>query len=247
MPILNDSNMNAHKVAGSSYGFSAKRIEHLGASEYTLVSIAADVSGSVSVFKREIEKCVKEIVRACRHSPRADNLMMRFTTFDSNVTEVHGFRPLNECDEDKYEGTIRIGGMTALYDATHNAVVSATTYGKDLTDHDFDVNSIAFVITDGGDNASVLTVKDLNKALARAVTSEAVESMVSILVGVNVADPTLSQYLEDLKDEAGFSQYVELSDAKEKTLAKLATFVSRSISAQSQALGSGAATAALTF
>jgi uncharacterized protein YegL len=137
--------------------------------------------------------------------------------------------------------------MTALYDATHNAVVSATTYGKDLTDHDFDVNSIAFIITDGGDNASVLTVKDLNKALGRAVTSEAVESMVSILVGVNVADPTLSQYLEDLKDEAGFSQYVELSDAKEKTLAKLATFVSRSISAQSQALGSGAATAPLTF
>jgi hypothetical protein len=93
MPILNESNMNAHKVAGSSYGFSATRIEDLGASEYTLVSIAADVSGSVSVFKREIEKCVKEIVRACRHSPRADNLMMRFTTFDSKVTESTVFDP----------------------------------------------------------------------------------------------------------------------------------------------------------
>ena len=247
MPILHCTDMNQHNLAGSSYGFSAKRLDSLGASEYTLVAVTADVSGSVAPFRLNIETCVREIVRACRHSPRADNLMLRFTTFDSGVTEVHGFRPLGECDEAKYKGTIRIGGMTALYDAGHNAVEAAITYGKALTEHDFDVNTIVFVITDGGDNSSVMTAEHLRQALERAVTSEAVESMVSILVGVNVADPTLSRYLSDLKDKARFTQYVELNDAREKTLAKLATFVSRSISAQSQALGTGAATPALTF
>ena len=106
MPIFKGKDMNDHKLAGSSYGFSAKRIDDLGASEYTLVAIAADVSGSVSSFKKEIESCVREIVRACRHSPRADNLMLRFTRFDSRVSEVHAFMARH--------------GMWLLLDAFHD-------------------------------------------------------------------------------------------------------------------------------
>ena len=246
MPILKDKDMTQHRIQGSSYGFSAKRVDHLGASEYTLVVIAADVSGSVAPFRDQIEACVKEIVRSCRHSPRADNLMLRLAIFDSKVTEKHGFRPLTECDLDRYDGSIKVGGLTALVDGAHNAVESAVRYGKDLTAHDFDVNAIVFVISDGADNSSVLTPQDVRGALEGAVTNETVESMLSVLVGVNVAEPDLAGYLRDFKDEAGFSEYVELEHADAKTLARLATFVSRSISAQSQALGSGAS-AALTF
>jgi len=247
MPLLNDSDMEDHNIGGSNYGFSAKRIDELGASEYTLVGITADVSGSVASFRDEIEKCVKEVVKSCRHSPRADNLMMRFSTFDNKLAEVHGFKPLSECNEADYDGSIVIGGMTALYDAADNMVESVTRYGKDLTKNDFDCNAIVFVITDGADNASALTTKGVKKALERAVTSEALESIVSILVGVNVQDPVLSQYLQDFQNEAGFTQYVELNKADAKTLAKLAEFVSKSISSQSQALGTGGASQSLSF
>lgn len=247
MPVLNDENMENHALGGSNYGFSAKRIDDLGASEYTLVGIAADVSGSVANFRDEIEKCVKEIVKSCRHSPRADNLMLRFTTFDSRMTEFHGFKPLTECNEADYDGSIQIGGMTAMFDAAENMVSSVTRYGKDLTKNDFDCNAIVFVITDGADNSSALTVNGVKQALETAVTSEALESIVSILVGVNVQDKMLSDYLDEIHKKAGFTQYVELEKADSKTLAKLAEFVSKSISSQSQALGTGGPSQSLSF
>ena len=53
--------------------------------------------------------------------------------------------------------------------------------------------------------------------------------------------------IEDFHKAAGFTQYVELGSADEKTLAKLADFVSQSISAQSQSLGTGGPSQSLTF
>lgn len=246
MPKLTDG-MSAHALKGSNYGFSAKRIEDLGATEYTLVAITGDRSGSVAQFQKEIEDCIKEIVKACQHSPRADNLMMRLTTFDSQLDEVHGFRPLSECNLDDYTGAVHPGGMTALYDAACNAVDSAVHYGEALTKNDFDVNAIVFVLTDGMDNRSTFQAPHVKDALGNAVQSEALESVVSILIGVNVTDPQVSQYLKDFHQNAGFTQYVELGDAKANTLAKLADFVSRSISAQSQALGTGGPSQSLSF
>ena len=61
----------------------------------------------------------------------------------------------------------------------------------------------------------------------------------SVLIGVNVTNPTLAAYLSSFKTDAGFTQYIELDNATAGKLAKLAEFVSKSISAQSQALGTG--------
>jgi hypothetical protein len=234
-------------VNGSHYGFSAARIDDLGAAEYTLVGIAADTSGSVASFLGDIERCVRDAVVACRRSPRCDNLMLRVTAFDSSVDELHGFKPLGECSPDAYQGRLRSGGSTALYDAAHNAIESLCRYGQDLTKNDFAVNAIVFVVTDGMDNASKLDAPSVKRALEQAVRGEALESVVSILVGVNVQDPSVSQYLSDLRASAGFTQYVEIGQASSDALAKLADFVSRSISAQSQALGTGQASQTLTF
>jgi hypothetical protein len=123
MPILDSSNME-HHIDGTGYGFSATRIADLGASEYTLVGIATDASGSVADFRGEIEACVQQIVKACRRSPRTDNLLLRLVTFDDRVQEVHGFRPLSECNPDDYHGSVVIGGTTALFDAATNVVES---------------------------------------------------------------------------------------------------------------------------
>ncbi len=246
MPIF-ANNMDDHKLGGSTFGFSAKRIADLGATEYTLVGIAADTSGSVDAFRPEIEACVKEIVKSCRLSPRADNLMLRLVTFDDRLTEVHGFRPLLECNGDDYTNCIKPGGMTALYDASCNLTDSIAAYGKQLAESDYGVNAIVFVITDGEDNRSAMTAMELKKALVNAVQSEALESIRSVLIGVNVKDARVSKYLAALQVDAGFSQYVEIGDANEKSLAKVAEFVSKSISAQSVSLGSGGPSQALTF
>lgn len=246
MPIFTDT-MDNHSIQGSNYGFSAKRIEELGATEYTLVGIACDASSSVLGFRDDLEACVKEIVKACARSPRSDNLMLRLLQFNRELHEIHGFRPLTECNTDDYTGAIQPRGTTSLYDAACNLTESLALYGTDLAKNDFDANGILFVITDGADNTSTMTAAEVRKSLQRAVQSEALESVVSILIGVNVQDPQLSKILKDFAQDGGFTQYVELEDAKANTLARLADFVSKSISSQSQALGSGGPSQSLNF
>jgi uncharacterized protein YegL len=247
MPVF-DTDLEQHIIDGTGYGFSATRIDELGASEYTLVGIAIDNSGSVYDFGTEIEACDKEIVKSCQHSPRADNLMLRMVRFNSRVEEVHGFKPLSECNVDDYTGVVTPGGMTALFDASVNVVEAVARYGKDLVSQDFIANGIVFVVTDGDDNDSTATVKMLGETIKRATRGEALESLVTVLVGVNTdAQTGLNAYLERIARDAGFTQYVAIAKADARTLAKLADFVSRSISSQSQALGTGGASQSLSF
>jgi len=201
----------------------------------------------VCSFLPDIENCIKNIVGSCERSPRADNLMLRLTRFDHSVEEVHGFKPLPECNRDDYIGVMRAGGSTALYDATHNAIESAAQYGKSLSQHDFDVNAIVFIITDGEDNSSAMTANGVKKSIQNVIREENLESLLTVLVGVNVQQRSLSFALKKYSTDAGLDSYIELENADEASLAKLANFVSRSISRQSKALGSGTSSTLLTF
>jgi uncharacterized protein YegL len=234
-------------LPNSHYGYSATRLDDLGATEYTIATIVADVSGSTAAFIFDMETAVTRIVQACKFSPRADNLLLRLIAFDDSLNEMHGFKLLENCHLADYGGVLKSGGSTALYDATENAVASTTNYAQKLAAGDFSANAIVFVITDGMDNASKTSAKQVRVAIADAIRSEALESIVSVLIGVNVSDAQVSAYLKRFQVEAGFTQYVELDNADAKTLARLAEFVSQSISAQSQALGTGGASQPLVF
>jgi uncharacterized protein YegL len=247
MPIINDPNLDQVNLPNSHYGYSATRLDELGATEYTVVTIVCDVSGSTATFTFDMEAAITRIVQACKLSPRADNLLLRLVVFDDMLNELHGFKLLENCDLVDYGGVLRPGGSTALYDATENAVHSTINYGQKLLAGDFSANAIFFVITDGVDNASRVPAKKVKEALSKAVTSEALESVVSVLIGVNVQDPQVGSYLKQFQTVAGFTQYIELDKADAKTLARLAEFVSKSISAQSQALGTGGSSQSLVF
>ena len=57
MPIYNKKHdMDEHQIAGSHYGFSAKRIDDLGASEYTLALIIVDASGSIYSYRTQTRR-----------------------------------------------------------------------------------------------------------------------------------------------------------------------------------------------
>ena len=154
MPILNDASLDQVTLPNSHYGYSATRLEELGATEYTVVTVACDVSGSTAAFIFDMEAAITRIVQACKSSPRADNLLLRLVAFDDALSELHGFKLLENCNLADYGGVLRAGGSTALYDAAENAVSSTTSYGQQLLAGDFSANAILFVITDGMDNAS---------------------------------------------------------------------------------------------
>ena len=246
MPIMSNADDETFK-SGSGFQFSGAKLAKLGASEYTLVGLACDMSGSVGRFAKEIEGCLVGSVEGCQKSPRADNLLARLITFNTTVEEQHGFRPLADCHLAKYDGIIKPGGCTVLCDASVNLIGSLATYGKQLIKNDFQANGILVVITDGMDEGSTLTAAAVKKAMEEARMSESLESLVSILIGINVNHPTVSNYLNRFKDEAGFDQYIEAKDASAKTFAKVAGFISKSVSSQSQSLGTGGASQPITF
>jgi len=239
MTDLNDGLIDHNLVTGS-YNYSAVGLDDLGATEYTLVTIVQDVSGSVGEFKDEMEKCLKEVVKSCKLSPRAENLMIRLTDFSNDVQELHGFKLLDSCNVDDYDDILDIRGATALFDASENAISATADYGKQLIQNDFAVNAIVVIATDGCDNLSTLNASHVKEALQNAMKSECLESILTILVGVGIGRyPEVKTSLDKFKSDAGLTQFVDIKNADANTLAKLAKFISKSISATSQALGSG--------
>lgn len=243
---MNSSSLQGFKVPGSSYGYTATPIADVMTNEITLAVGLLDESGSTISFRREMELAVKEIVKSLRHSPRADNLMYRHCHFGTLCREVHGFQPLAQINVDDYDGCYQSGGKTSLYDSSVQMIAETLHYAEQHEANRNVCNAIIFIITDGCDYGSSLKVHDVKATLAQAITSEKLESLVTILIGVN-DDPSIQQELQDFQKEVGFTQYVKLNDASQKSLAKLANFVSQSIAAQSQSLGTGGPSQSLIF
>lgn len=231
---------------GSGYKFSATKVKDLGATEYTLATIVVDASNSVQGFETQLEAALKTVFKACDKSPRREYLMLRLTQFASRLTELHGFKLLGSINEKDYDNVLQLGGCTALFDAVDEAIQATTTYGKQLIANDFFCNAIVVVITDGENNAgSIMDAAEIKKSLEKARRSENLESLLLILVGVTNDDVNLNAYLQTVKDEGGFDQYISIRKATPQKVAKLADFVSQSISSTSTALGSGGASTPL--
>ena len=117
--------MVLHKIGKSGFSFKGARIARLGATEYTLVSIGVDETGSVNGFQDELRKMLEMALEACKKSPRSDNLLVRVIYFSTNypngVCEVHGFKPLAEINPADYPD-IHPGGWTPLCDAVFSSV-----------------------------------------------------------------------------------------------------------------------------
>ncbi len=247
MSNLNSSSLESHALPTGSYGFSAQKLDDLGSSEYTLATILADDSSSVSSFIKEMTECVKNVLNACKFSPRADCLMIRVVTFNSSLHEFHGFKLLSEIKLSDYDNMLGKGGTTALYDSVENGVSATATYGKQLTSNDYTVNGIVIAITDGADCASINTPNSVKLAVKAAMQTECLESIKTVLVGVNVADPIIGTLLASFKKDAGLDDYIEINNADPKSFARLQNWMSKSISATSQALSTGAGSKSLSF
>ena len=246
---MNSANLQKHSLATGTFGYSAANVEDLGATEYTLVTIVVDESGSVSSFKKEMEDSIAQIVESCKFSPRSDFLLLRLVSFSDDLREIHGFKQLVDCNLSDYKNCLKDGGCTSLFKATKNAIEATNSYGEKLVDDDFDVNAVIFIITDGEDNASGSIKSDsVKKSLNQIVREEKLESILTVLIGVGLDGwDSVQQSLNEFKDEAGLSQFVDIGQANAKTLAKLADFVSKSISSQSSSLGTGGPSQTLTF
>lgn len=240
--------LEQYSNTASHFGFSGVGLQNLNATtELTLVTICVDKSGSVAGFGKNIDDAIVNIVEACRKSPRADNLVVRVVEFNHNLHEVHGFKPLIDCAANDYSNLTSPAGSTVLFDTVLNAVESTVNYADPLTKQDYDVNGIVVVVTDGDDNGSSSTPAIIKRELDSLKAKESLDSLLTILVGVNINDSRIKKLLDSFKTDGGLDQYVNLDNASVSTLAKLAQFISKSVTSQSQTLGSSVKSKPLTF
>lgn len=243
MRLMNDSMMTG-KVG--NFSFSGIRPEKLGSTEYTLFNLNVDVTGSVSYFSNELLNAVKEVIEACKKSPRAEFILMRYAQFNYDVNEIMGFVPVTTIDTSSLT-TLRCTGATSLYDAIFTGAKATNEYAKVLSDQYFQVNAISATITDGDDNNSIHTMSEVKTEINKGVTDEVLESNMTILIGVNTQNVYMKDKLDQCRNEMALDQYVDIADANANTLAKMAKFISQSVSSQSQSLGTGGKSQILTF
>ncbi|MCP4131363.1 MAG: VWA domain-containing protein [bacterium] len=223
----------------SGYSYSSVSLDDLGATEYTIVKIALDRSSSVYYFKDDLEKALTSCMESCKMSPREENILVSLETFNGMLDEIHGFVPLSEIDPADYKGSIYPDGSTALWDATLSALETVNQYGESLEKMDYLCNGIIFIITDGEENDSTTaTPKRIQKAIRDMRKAEVLESIRIVLIGIGDENET-RDYLEKFQKDVEIDQFIWVGNASAKKLAKLASFVSQSITSTSLSLGSG--------
>lgn len=222
-------------------------MDNLMATEFTLASLVLDESGSTHSFRGMMEAFVKENVKALRASPRKDNLLYRQLHFGTNLRELHGFKLLEQCNEADYNNCYQDGGSTALYDASVNAIEATVAESKRLNSQQFVSNGIIIWLTDGCDYGSALKQSSVAASLAKAIASEELESILTILIGVNVGGGSNKDKLESFAKEVGIDQFEAVEQITEAAMKKILGFVSKSILSQSKAVGSGGPSKSLTF
>lgn len=246
--LMTDDTMKTGNIGGiQGFKFSGIRTEHLGASGYTLATIAVDATGSTLGFEKDLRKCLIAAVEGCKKSPYKHNLLVRVikfsTAFPGGIEELHGFKPVLEIETDDYP-EIEPAGQTPLYDAVFSSIGAAISYAEELTADDYNgTNGIVYIITDGSeyplppDNPSVATPAMIKKIVGEAIRKEKIESLISILIGINASE--YSQELEEFKEAAGIDEYIDAGDVTKGKLAKISQFISQSTSSQAQAQGTG--------
>ena len=232
MPRLDQMTQGA--VQG--FAFSGARPERLGASEYTLATIVVDVTGSVSGFEQDLRACALSAIEACKRSPRSENMLVRLVAFNETPKEVFGFMPLSDID-DAMVALPHPSGGTALIDAIFACAAAANAYGKQLFDQDYLVNAVSFIVTDGDDTSSRVSVQMARAEVEAGAKAEYLEGSQVALIGVNAQQ--FAPKLDALAKQLGLSGFVDAGSADPASLAKLARFISRSISSASQSLANG--------
>ena len=240
--------LQSFTLPGSGYGYTGAAIDDLPSNENTIAFGLIDESGSTRAYARQMELGVQEFIRSLRHCTTKDKLIYRHCHFDTDFREVHGFKPLMSCLEKDYDGCWAGGGQTALYKSECEVFSALLDYAEKQAAKRYIVNGFGFEITDGmnylpGDPT---TQDDSKNWMARCMVSESLESLVTICIGIN-KDPGVRRALEEHAKYVGFTQFIPIEDANEKSLAKIMGFLSRSLQAQSQMINQGGPSASLTF
>lgn len=224
-------------LSGTGYHFTAILPENIKTDAICLASVLIDTSSSMDGEEQNLERCFEQAIQACDKAPNRDGIFIRITSFASTVKELRPFIPPSPTPL-----KIHIGGMTALGRGILDSLRSTTQYAKVLSQGDYRCNAILIILTDGEETVDKpeQAVDMVQKELQTIRTEETLDSVLIILVGFRPSVGVMKTQ-QDFANAIG-ARYIPLQDVNPQKLAKLANFVSQSISSQSKQIGTGQVT-----
>lgn len=161
------NNLNGNTIAGAQ----GASVDDLTGDEATLFVRVIDRTGSMLRHQRVVIDAANEQLDALENSKAADSILMSTWTFNERSSLLHSYLPLGKVvrlDPNNYDPD----GMTALFDATLDAITSAVAYAQSLIDAGIRVKIVIVIITDGEDNASHNTVSKVRTVIEDLLRQE---------------------------------------------------------------------------
>jgi uncharacterized protein YegL len=181
-----------------------------------------DVSPSISTYAKDLNHAFNDFTQTMQKSHVAEQLMVSIVTFNEKVEVVSGFQPIKQIPTMTFKPS---GGGTALYQATAQGLKIAIDYRTNLEASGVTAKTLVFVITDGEDNSSNVSAKQVKDKIADILSQEQnAFSFTTILFGVGSATS-----FEQAQKDMGI-QHIAKVGTSGAEIRKMIAFISQSIS-----------------
>ncbi len=212
-------NLNPTTLAGTQ-GVS---YEVLSSDKAFLFVPVIDMTGSMEAFRQEVIHAYNGMLQALKDSKQADAILMSSWTFNTDSYLLHGYTPLEyvpELERHIYQPT----EQTALYDAILDAITGVVAYGQELRNAGARTRITLVIFTDGHDNASHHSARQVRKVIEDLLISE---MYTFALIGFG------SGFAQKIAKDLGIPNVMEArADAEE--IRRAVSVVSRSVIRASQ-------------
>jgi len=185
-----------------------------------------DTSYSVQTYINELNQAFNEFTETMQKSHIADKLFVSVIEFNGKINVTSGFRPVESIPVMDFSK--RIGGATALYDATLTGLKNAIDYRENLENSGVETKTLIYVITDGEDNVSQNPPHIVKRMIDDLKSEErSAFSFSSVLFGIgNQAN------FEQAQKDMGLEHLAQIGTSGDE-IKKMIGFISQSISSVS--------------
>lgn len=180
-----------------------------------------DVSPSITSYVNDLNHAFNDFTETMQKSHVADQLMVSLVEFNEKIEVRSGFQPIKQIPRIDFKPS---GRGTALYQAFGQGLSMALDYRENLEASGVMAKTLIFIITDGIDNASQVSAKQVKDKLAQVLGQEQnAFSFTTILFGVGDA-----AYFEQAQKDLGIQHLAKVGTSGAE-IRKMINFISQSI------------------
>ncbi|MBO0781847.1 MAG: hypothetical protein J2P37_23765 [Ktedonobacteraceae bacterium] len=191
-----------------------------------LIVTLLDMTSSMRPFRQDVIDAYNTMIDTLKSSRQADQMLLSAWTFNTAPYLLHGYTPM-EFVPSLNKTSYKPDDATALYDAILHGLIGAVAYGQDLRNQGVRTKITYIVFTDGEDNVSRSTARQVHLVVTDLLAQE-----IYTFVLVGFGEEGLAQ---DIARQIGFTNTLQ-ANADAASIKQALNIVSRSLIRNSQTM-----------